>query len=329
VIGRRALLGSAAAATLGRPARADPALVLPALTLIVGAPPGTNTDLLARSFAPFLERHLPSRRVDIRNVPGEGGLLAYRTLAETRPDGGVLGWVATPSLSARAVDHADRSLLTRLRLLGAVQREPVAFVCPAGSPIASAQELIRRSAARRDAVPLGTPPAGSPGHLAALELQVAGGTPLNIVAFPSATAARQAVLAGNLAAAAIGLGDVTTDLRDGRLTVLGIASAMPSDAAAGLPSSQEAGLQGAGLPMSVTIRRGLAGPAGLTDELVATVSAAMRAVAADPEFAAQAGHSGFAVDWQDGPSWSLIAMEERAMLVKLWRVNPWLVSGTG
>jgi len=323
VIGRRVLLGAAAVATLGpplgRPARADPALVL-----IVGAPPGANTDLLARSFAPFLERHLPGRRVDIHNIPGEGGLLAYRTLAETRPDGGVLGWVATPSLPARAVDHADRSLLTRLRLLGAVQREPVVFVCPTSSPIVSSQELIRRSSARHDAVPLGTPPAGSPGHLAALELQVAAGTPLNIVAFPSAAAARQAVLAGNLAAAAIGLGEVMGDLRDGRLAGLGVASAAAGDAAAGLAPLQEAGPSA-----SVTIRRGLAGPAGLTADAVAILVPALRAIVADPDFAEQADQGGFAVDWQDGPAWSLIATEERATLLKLWRANPWLVTGTG
>lgn len=294
------------------------------MVLMVGAAPGSNSDQNARAFAPFLERHLPGTFVEIRNVPGEAGLTAYRALAETAPDAAVLGWVASPTLSARSVDHADATLLDRLRLLGAVQREPIAFVSPASSPIDSAQELVRRSAAERQAVPLGTPPAGSPPHLAALRVQAAARTPLNVVAFPSSAAARQAVLAGNVAAAALGLGDAIGGLRDRRLVGLGVASSSRSEAFPDLPS-----LHDAGLPVSTAIRRGLAAPAPLPAEIEARLQAAMRGVVADPEFTAQADQSGFKVGWLDGPNWKLLAVEERKTLGELWETEPWLPTGSG
>ena len=57
-----------------------------------------------------------------------------------------IGWAVTPSLPARMVDRAGNGLMDRLRLLGAVQREPVALVTPAETPSDSVPEALRRTA---------------------------------------------------------------------------------------------------------------------------------------------------------------------------------------
>ncbi len=322
MIARRALLGGAACLAASRAARA--ARSGTTLVLIVGARPGSNSDQVARAFVPFLERHLPGTSIEIRDVPGEAGLTAYRALTEAAPRGAVLGWVGTPALPSRMIDHADAGLLDRLRLIGSVQKEPIAFVSPASSPVSTARDLIERSAAEHEGVPLGTPPAGSPPHLAALRLQAVAGTGLNVVAFPSSAAARQAVLAGNVAAAALGLGDSIEGLRDGKLVGLGLASKARSAAFPDLPS-----LHDIGLPVSMTIRRGLAAPAALPPEIEAGFADAMQAVAADPEFTAQADQSGFLVDWLAGPGWTATAAAEREGLAALWESDPWLPTGAG
>ena len=329
MIARRALLAGACLAA-SRAVRAAPDATSPvpgaakSLVLIVGARAGSNSDRVARAFAPFLERHLPGTSIEIRNVPGEAGLSAYRALAEAAPRGAVLGWAGTPALPARIVDHADNGLMARLCLIGAVQKEPIAFVSPARSPISTAQDLIDRSAAERDAVPLGTPPAGSPPHLAALRLQAVAGTRLNVVAFPSSAAARQAVLAGNVAAASLGLGDTIGGLRDGKLVGLGLASKARSAAFPDLPS-----LHDIGLPVSMTIRRGLAAPAALPPDIAADFGRAMLAVVADPEFTAQADQDGFFVEWLAGHDWAAMAAAEREGLAALWGADPWLPTGAG
>ena len=118
-----------------------------------------------------------------------------QALAQAEPTGATLGWVATPTLPARMVDRGADDLLRRITLLGAVQKEPIAIVSPAATPLGSVQDIVARAADDAEAVPLGTPPPGSPPHLAALRLQALAGTRLNIVAFPSAAAARQAAVA--------------------------------------------------------------------------------------------------------------------------------------
>jgi len=312
------LLAVGAAAMLVRPALADEELIL-----IVGARAGTAADRAARAVAPFLERHLGHTRVNVLNHPGDGGLAAFQALADAPPSGLILGWVATPSLPARTVDcPGAAALLGRLRLIGSVAKEPIALVSAADTPLVSAQDIIRRSGENADAVPLGTPPAGSPPHLAALRLQAMAGTKLNIVAFPSVAAARQAALAGDVAAAALALGDAIEALRDGTLAGLGIAARDRAEAFPQMPPLRDSGLQ-----FSASIRRGLAAPAAMADAAAEALAAALREVVADPEFLVEADADGFIAAWLDGPGWTAEAVSERADFARLWQDDPWRPSG--
>jgi tripartite-type tricarboxylate transporter receptor subunit TctC len=319
VIRRRHLMVGAIALGVARPVRAAETL-----TLLVGAKPGSATDEGARAFVPFLARHLPFTDIDVLNIPGGAGLAAAQALAEAPASGATLGWAATPTLTARVIDRGASDLMQRIMLLGAVQKEPVAIVSPTATPLASVQDIVARSSDDADAVPLGTPPAGSPPHLAALRLQALAGTRLNIVAFPSAMAARQAAIAGNVAAAALGLSSAIGDLREGRLAGLGIAANSRAEAFPDMPLLRETGLD-----LSAFIRRGLAAPSGLPPDRAQRLSEALQAVVADPEFRDQADAGGFLATWIDGLTWSAVAETERAELARLWATEPWLQEGAG
>jgi tripartite-type tricarboxylate transporter receptor subunit TctC len=317
VIRRRHLLaGIASLAVAPAAARAE------RITLLVGAKAGSPVDVLARAFVPLLARHLPG--ITVVNVPGGGGLAALQALAQAESTGATLGWVATPTLPARMVDRGADDLLQRITMLGAVEKEPIAIVSPTATPLGSVQDIIARAADDADAVPLGTPPPGSPPHLAALRLQALAGTRLNIVAFPSAAAARQAAIGGNVAAAALGLSSAIADLREGRLVGLGIAAANRADAFPDMPP-----LRDAGLDLSAVIRRGLAAPAGLSEPATLRLAHVLQAVVADPEFHDYADTSGFIPTWRDGSAWVADAQKERTELAKLWATEPWFQEGGG
>ena len=280
--------------------------------------------MAARSFVPFLARHLPDIGFDVRNVHGGAGLDAAQALAQAAPSGATLGWAVTPTLPARVVDRGADDLMQHILLLGAVEREPIAFVSAAATPLGSVQDIIGRSAEDADAVPLGTPPPGSPPHLATLRLQALAGTRLNIVAFPSANAARQAAVSGNVAAAALGLSNAIGDLREGHLMGLGIAADNRAQAFPDMPV-----LRDSGIDLSAVIRRGLAAPAGLPADQVARLRRALELVANDPEFSDQANAIGFLATWIDGADWTATATAEQRELAELWATEPWLQEGAG
>lgn len=319
VLGRLVLGGSIALA--GWP---DAALANRRMTLLLGATPGSRLDQMTRALVPYLARALGGDVFALRNIHGEGGLNALNALADAPPSGATIGFVSTPSLSARMVDRGGEGLLGRLRLLGAFMREPIAFVSPIAAPLESVQDVIRRSADDADAFPLGTPPPGSPPHLAALRLQAVAQTKLNIVTFPSAAAARQAVKAGNVSAAALGLSDVIAALREGNLHGIGLASRNRFGMLPDMPVLQEAGV-----PLAASIRRGLAAPAGLPDALAAPLVEAMRALVKDPDYRRHADEAGFIPVWTDATAWGRLAEAERADLMGLWRTDPWLPSSSG
>lgn len=300
---RRALLGAALAApaVLAAGSRAGAGTVI---RLIVGATAGSGADLLARAFVPFLERHLAHGRVELTNRMGEGGMTAYRTVADASEAGATLGWFATPSLIARRFDHPDAvPLLASLQLLGAVQVEPICLLRDADARFDTVNELVYRAAVNTEAQPLATPPSGTPGHLAALQLQADYGSALNITPFPSAAAARQATIDGTTAGAVLGLSDVADALRTNQLVRLDNS------------------------PMS--IRRGLAAPSGLPEPAANRLATALQAIAVDPEFASQGADLGFTASWQSGPGWSEAADLDKALLSKLWLASPWSSPSAG
>jgi tripartite-type tricarboxylate transporter receptor subunit TctC len=318
LIARRSLLtGLSAAALVHR--RADARRFL---TMLTAAPVGTNGDEIARSFAHHYERFLDGPEIQVRNIPGDGGRTALQALADAPPTGGTSGWVLTPVLPARAVDRGDPGLPARLELLGSVLREPIAFVASPADPLDSVRDMIERANQDTGGLPMGTPPPGSPSHLAVLRLQVMTQTRLNIIPFPSAAAARQALLGGNVTVAALGLSDVIAALRDEKLVGLGITARHRSGILPDMPVLSEAGV-----PLAAWIHRGLAVPADSPKEVTEPLIAALQAIADDAAFREQAETLGLLAVWSDGTTWRQRMERERVELATLWATDPWLNAG--
>jgi tripartite-type tricarboxylate transporter receptor subunit TctC len=292
--------------------------------MLLGVRPGGGPDKAARLFAEFMAPHLPGIDLLLTNVEGDAGRTMLAALGNAPANGTVIGWVMTPNLPARMIDRAEPSLGKRIQLIGQIEREPIAFVSPTSDPANTIQDIIQRASADADAVPLATPPAGSPPHLAALRLQVLAQAQLNIVTFPSAAAARQAVLAGNVSAAALGLSEVIGDIKGGNLSAIGIAARRRFGLLPDTPVLDEGGI-----PLSAFIRRGIGVPVGCSLDFVAMLTEAMRATVREDSFREQAEASGYYATWAEGPDWLAQMQTEQAALTKLWETNPWLSSSGG
>jgi tripartite-type tricarboxylate transporter receptor subunit TctC len=144
-------------------------------------------------------------------------------------------------------------------------------------------------------------------------LQALSRTPLAIVAFPSAFAARQAVRAGTACAAALALSEAIDDLREGRLVGLGITASSRVDVFPDI-----APMADAGLGLSMAILHGLAAPPGMADPASQRLLDALQGIGADPEFRAEADANGFQVAWIDSAAWATAARAARDELSALW-----------
>jgi tripartite-type tricarboxylate transporter receptor subunit TctC len=173
-LGRRTALAIAAAAiniaTTPAPAVAQDALPARELRLLVGFPPGSNTDLLARVLAEALQPRL-RRTVRVDNRPGAGGGVATEAVMQAAPDGGTLGF-ASPSLAiaghvARTPFYDPRADLTWISIFAAT---PVVLLAAPDHPARDLRSLGEALRARPGATRCGTPGAGTFLHLATVLL---------------------------------------------------------------------------------------------------------------------------------------------------------------
>ena len=216
-----------------------------------------------------------------------------------------------PLLLARAIEAHAEALLPRLDFVAAVAEEPLVLVGQAGT----LDSLDALRALGPQAV-LGTPPHGSAAQLAAGALGRA--LPLDLLPFASAPAARQAVLAGNIACALLALPAAIVALRDGRLSGLGLAQPQRSDLLPDVPTFAEQGIA-----LHFAAYRGFAVPAGTDRAVLAPLLAALKAVAVDPEFAAQAQAQGFIPRFIGQAAWEPMLRRTLAELGERWSSDPW------
>ncbi len=315
MIRRRALLAAVSLPLLG--ARGTAAAPGTPLYFLVGAAPGSTEDYAARAFAPFLARYLPGTDITMTNLPGEDGLAACQAMLRAPPDGTALLWAATPALTAACLAADQAALLDSIGFLAALRTEPIVFVATARSKLVTCADLLHNADLRGPAKPLATPPAGSPGHLAALRLQELSRTPLAIITFPSSVAARAAARGGTACAAALVLSDVIDELRAGLLIGLGLTA---PTMVAGLPTIPPVAY--AGVELSMTVRRGVAARPDLPQPIRQHLMDALHGIAVDPEFVADGHDNGFQVAWIGASAWAAATRSEWDALAPLWPHDP-------
>lgn len=308
-VSRRGLLGASAGLAAPSLAGARPTR---SVELLVGAQPGSPPDLWARGVAPFLERHLPRLSVAVRNGPGRSGLDAVAQLAATPPESKTLGVLTSPTLLVRAIEAGEPSPVTLIHPLAALVEEPVVVVTGSLGPddFAALRALGDRGL-------IGTPPSGSAAHVAALRFD--GRLDLPRLAFPSASAARQAALSGNVAAAVLGMAEAISSLREGRLRALGIAASRRSSLFPEVPTLRESGVD----VVAVTFR-GFAVSREAPAAWRTSALAALEAVASDPDFVTQCGDRGQASRLIGPDAWENLLGRVDAELRQRWREDPWL-----
>jgi tripartite-type tricarboxylate transporter receptor subunit TctC len=151
------------------------------ITIVVGLSPGGITDVTTRQFAGRVSKDI-GQTIVIENRPAAAGAIAAATVQNAKPDGytllSVVGaqFVSVPAMSSAGYDpvkgFAPVTLLFRL---------PTLLVVPFNSPAKSVDELLALGKSKPDGLLLGSPGAGSPGHLLAALISMGTKVPMQYV----------------------------------------------------------------------------------------------------------------------------------------------------
>jgi|TARA_A100001391_G_scaffold87150_1_gene57551 tripartite-type tricarboxylate transporter receptor subunit TctC len=115
------------------------------VTIMVSAPAGTLSDVLARQFAIFFSRHIPGEPdIIVMNVAGAGGMVAAGQLQNNQPaDGSVIGFLQRNNLYRSLVDGTNDTFDPReVEWIGSLNKEKYAIVASEQSPVQTADDMF-------------------------------------------------------------------------------------------------------------------------------------------------------------------------------------------
>ena len=283
-----------------------------AVTVIVPWSAGGGTDATARAVAQELEERF-GQPFNVVNRTGGGGLVGHITIANSGPDGYTLGVITieTTMFEAQGLPGASPEAFT---LLGRFSADAIGINVRADAPYGTAKELVEAVKANPGQLKASGANRGGLSHLAwagllnRLEIDPQAAP---WVASDGSAPAMQQLAANAIEVVSTSPAEAQSLVDAGEAKTLLLMADERSALYPDIPTVSEAlGVAWSPLPF-----RGLAGPAGLPEEVVTKVSAALAEITKDEEFIALMKSRGFSVAYQDAETFTKTVMRSRDDLV--------------
>ena len=248
------------------------------VTLVVGFPPGGQTDFAARVVQPGLSAAL-GQTVVIDNRGGANGNLATEAVLRARADGYTLlmGREATQAINPHVLQGMTIDPL-RLTPIGVALQSSMVLCVHPSVPARNVQDLVAWVKSQPGRVDYGSPSVGSLSHLT-MELfrNRIGDPPMEHVSYRGSGPAMQDFIAGRFSLMFDVASVVAPFLRANQVRGLFVASDHRIPAFSDIPTAAEQGLQ----DFIIVAWAGLFGPPGLPPEIVRKAHGALTQVLQD------------------------------------------------
>ena len=295
--------GSAARAQSGAQAPSKP------LRIIVSFPPGGATDIVARFLQPPLAQVL-GQPIVIENKPGGSGIIGTEAIARAPTDGSVVGM----GTSALAASHALYSalpydVLRDIRPITIIARSPNVISVPPSSPFTSLAGILEAARRAPGKVIVATSGNGNAQHFGLEQLKIATATDIVHLPYRGAGPALNDLVAGQVGIGWLNIAGSLPYVRSGQLRPIAVTSLKRSSSLPDIPTVSE---QLAGFDFSEWFA--LIGPAGLADDVVERLYAAVVTAARTPGFVARIREAGMELDLNTPAEFrALMAAEHRKL----------------
>jgi len=267
------------------------------ITMVVPAPPGGGTDLVARLYSDLLSQEL-GQQVLVDNKGGGNGNIGTALVARAKPDGYTL------LMQYSAFHSANPALIKDLNwkpddfvgvAMGAVA--PHVIVIAKKVPAEDLKSFIAYAKANQGKLNYASVGAGSVPHLGGVLLNKAAGIDLTHIPYKGAGPATQDLVAGQVELMIVTPPSVSGHIRSGSVKALALASDKRHPAFPEIPTTAEAGLPGFILDGWFA----LFAPVGTQQPIVDRLNAAMRKIGKMEAVIARANQLGTVLkDWAPG-----------------------------
>jgi tripartite-type tricarboxylate transporter receptor subunit TctC len=236
-----------------------------AVKIIVGAPPGSATDVTARTVAQILSQALGQSFV-VENQPGAGGIIATMQAVKAPPDGYTLLMSSSGSLAVNPTlySHLPYDPSKDLEAVTMVNSMPMFLIANPAFPPDSVASVIKYAKADPSKVNYGSSGVGFTNHMTMEYFAQRSGVKLTHIPYKGGPLALSDLMGGQIQLMFEVASDVLPHAQSGKIKILGVSSAKRSPALPDVPTIAESGLPG----FDATAWVGLVAPAHTPPEII-------------------------------------------------------------
>jgi tripartite-type tricarboxylate transporter receptor subunit TctC len=245
--------------------------------VVISFTPGSSTDIVGRIVIQKLTE-MWGQPVVPENKAGAGGSIGSAAVAKAAPD----GYTLLINSNAHCVNPAIYSKLPYDTLKDFTEIAPLAiqpnvFVVPAGSQYKTLIDFVKAAKAQPGGLNIGHAGVGSGTHLNTEKFIAAADIKVTEVPFKGTPEVVAAMLSGDVNAYWAPISAAMSLVKGGKLRPLAVSTAQRNAQLPNVPTTAEAGVQGADSPLWF----GLWGPGGMPADLVKKINADVRKALAD------------------------------------------------
>ena len=267
------------------------------IRLLVGYAPGGPVDTSSRIFAKYLSDKL-GVSVVVENRAGASGMIASDAIAKAPPDGYMLGFTASPTMTMTPqVQHSTLFDPKKdFTPIGMVADYTNVLMVNPDLPIKSVGDLVAYAKANPTAVTFGSAGVGASNHLSAELLKLQTGAPMTHVPYRGNAPAMIDVISGKITC----MFDITSTaipfIKSGKARALAVTSKERNPELPDVPTMIESGLK----DYEVVGWYALMAPPHLPADIDKRLTKALRDVENDPGFKKAMVDGGYTMDNGDG-----------------------------
>ena len=286
MIGRRSLLGAAAALGFADRASAEAWPSRP-IKLVAPFAPGGGSDFTSRLIAEKMSARLGQTMI-VENKPGAGGNLGAEAAIKAAPDGYTYLTISGSYTINSILHKPSFDSLADIVAIGQFTDEPTVLTVNPTLPARTLKELVELCKREPGKLTYGSSGPGGLVHLGTEFFLDAAGIKATHVPYRGTAPALTDLLAGNLQFLTGGTTTMLPYIKSGKLRGLAISSTKRLAAAPDIPSYGEQGYP----TLDFNLWHGMIGPKGIPDEIVTRMNSELDAVLKSPEVSGRLAEDG-------------------------------------
>jgi tripartite-type tricarboxylate transporter receptor subunit TctC len=256
------------------------------IKIVVPNPPGGGADIVARLLAEQISK-LQGAAIVIENRAGAGGVIATEAVSRTAPDGNTLlinfnAYLINPLLRKLNYDP-----LTSFEPVCYLTTSPTFIVVNDTSPYRTLRDLFDAARAKPGDLTMASVGPGSATQIAFETLKREANLDITFVPYPGVPAAVNALLGEHVTSVFSNYGDVSAQLKAGKLRPLATASRARIDVLPEIPTVAESGYKDYGVDIWLGIFAPAKTPKATISQLASWFTDALQAPEVAAKLAAQ------------------------------------------